>query len=166
MVQEAFEFSGADGVLELADGLGLDLADALAGDFEDAADLFERVGVAVADAVTQLDNLALAVGERLEDDVDAVLEHFLRGRGDGRIDLVVLDEIAEVAVLALADGPVEADGMLGDFQDAARLLDGHFRFLGDLTKPLKNKEMRLGVKIFHFFCDFFLAFCGNPDQNE
>ncbi len=91
-------------MLEFADGLGLDLADALAGDFEDAADLFERVGVAVADAVTQLDDLALAVGERLEDDVDAVLEHFLRGRGDGRIDLIVLDEIAEVAVLALADG--------------------------------------------------------------
>ena len=109
MVQESFQFSGADGVLELADGLGLDLADALARDFEDAADLFERVGVAVADAVAQLDDLALAVGQRLEDDVDPVLEHFLRGRGDGRIDRVVLDEIAEVAVLALADGP----GFLG-----------------------------------------------------
>jgi len=109
VVQESFQFSGADGVLELADGLGLDLADALARDFEDAADLFERVGVAVADAVAQLDDLALAVGQRLEDDVDPVLEHFLRGRGDGRIDRVVLDEIAEVAVLALADGP----GFLG-----------------------------------------------------
>ncbi len=64
-VEEAFELAGADRVLELADGLGLDLADALAGDFEDLADLFERVGVAVADAVAELDDLALAVGQRL-----------------------------------------------------------------------------------------------------
>ena len=59
-------------MLELSDGFGFDLSDALAGDFEDAADLFERVGVAVADAVTQsrrgrltvLDDLALAVRQR------------------------------------------------------------------------------------------------------
>jgi hypothetical protein len=54
-------------VLELADGLGLDLADALAGDLEDPADLLERVGVAVADAVAELDDLALAEGQRVED---------------------------------------------------------------------------------------------------
>lgn len=34
--QEPFELSGADRVLELADGLGFDLADAPAGDLEDA----------------------------------------------------------------------------------------------------------------------------------
>jgi len=62
-------------VLELSDGFGLDLSDALAGDLRNPADLFERVGVAVADAVPQLDDLALAVGQRLEDDVDPVLEH-------------------------------------------------------------------------------------------
>jgi hypothetical protein len=67
-------------MLQLADGLGLDLPDALAGDLEDAADLFERVGVAVADAVAQLDDLALAVGQRLEHLLDLVLEHLLRWR--------------------------------------------------------------------------------------
>src|SRR5207244_3390023 len=57
--QEAFEFARAHWVLELADGLGFDLPHALAGDLEDAADLLERVGVAVADAVAELDDLAL-----------------------------------------------------------------------------------------------------------
>ena len=49
-VDEALEFAGTDGVLEFADGLGFDLPDTLAGDFEDPADLFERVSVAVTDA--------------------------------------------------------------------------------------------------------------------
>src|SRR5579872_1232994 len=65
-LEEAFEHPRADRVLELPHGLGLDLADALAGDLEDPTDLLERVGVAVADAVTELDDLALAEGERLE----------------------------------------------------------------------------------------------------
>jgi hypothetical protein len=59
--EEARELAGTHRVLELADGLGLDLADALAGDLEDPAYLLERVGVAVADAVAELDDLALAV---------------------------------------------------------------------------------------------------------
>jgi hypothetical protein len=55
----------ADRVLQLADRLRLDLADALAGDLEDPADLLEGVGVAVADAVAELDDLALAEGQRV-----------------------------------------------------------------------------------------------------
>ena len=101
-------------MLQLADGLGLDLADALAGDLEDPADLFERVGVAVADAVAQLDDLALAVGQRLEHLLDLVLEHLLRGGADRALGRLVLDEVAEVAVLALADRAVEADRVLAD----------------------------------------------------
>src|SRR3954454_13540564 len=49
--QEAFELPRPHRVLQLADRLGLHLPHALAGDLEDAADLFQRVGVAVADPV-------------------------------------------------------------------------------------------------------------------
>src|ERR1022692_4448459 len=113
-VEEAFELSAADRMLQFADCLRLDLADALAGHLEDSAHLFERVGVTVAQAVAQLDDLALAVGQRLEDVFDLVLEHFLRGSVDRRLGAFVLDEVAEVAVLAFADRPIEADGMLAD----------------------------------------------------
>src|SRR5215475_12162197 len=60
--EESFELSAPHGVLELADGLGLDLADAFARHLEDAADLLKGVGVAVAEAVAELDDLAFAVG--------------------------------------------------------------------------------------------------------
>ena len=56
-LEEAPQLLRARGVLELPDRLGLDLADALAGDLEDPADLLERVGVAVAQAVAELDDL-------------------------------------------------------------------------------------------------------------
>ncbi len=113
----------ADGVLKLADGFGFDLADALAGDLEDAADFFEGVGVAVADAVAELDDLALAVGQRLEHLLDFVLEHLLGGDFDGVVGLLVLDEVAEVAVFRFADRAVEGDGVPADLQDAAGFAD-------------------------------------------
>src|SRR6185436_6003659 len=65
-VDEAGELTRADRVAQLAHRLGLDLAHALARDAEDPADLLEGVGVAVADAVAQLDDLALAEGQRAE----------------------------------------------------------------------------------------------------
>src|SRR5947208_1870430 len=66
-VEEALELATAYRMLQLADRLGLDLADAFPSDFENAAHFLQRVGVAVAQAVTELDDLALAVGQSLED---------------------------------------------------------------------------------------------------
>src|SRR5262249_29232074 len=79
-LDEALELPRADGVLELEHGLRLDLPDALARHLEDAADLLERVGVAVADAVPELDDLPLPVVQGLEDLLDLVLQHAVRRR--------------------------------------------------------------------------------------
>src|SRR5262245_20833714 len=59
LIQKAHQLLAATRLLQLADGFGFDLADALAGDLEDVADFFQRVAVAVAQAVAQLDDLAL-----------------------------------------------------------------------------------------------------------
>src|SRR5437660_2439494 len=122
-IEETLELAAADGVLQLTHRLGLDLADTLARHLEDAADFLERVGVAVAQAIAELDDLALAVGQRLEHLLDLVLEHLLRRGADRRLRPVVLDEVAEVAVLALADRPIQADRVPADLEDAPRLLD-------------------------------------------
>src|SRR5690348_3337720 len=81
--EEPFQLSAPHRMLELPDGLGLDLSHTLARDLEDPAHFLEGIGVAVAQAVTQLDDLALAVGQGLEDLVDLLLEHLL-GRGIDR----------------------------------------------------------------------------------
>src|SRR5690606_26558226 len=113
-LEEALELPASNRVLQFPDGLGLDLADALAGDLEDPAHLLQGVGVAVAQTVAELDDLALAVGEGLQDLVDLVLEHLLGGGVDRALDGLVLDEVAEVAVLALADGPIQRDRVPAD----------------------------------------------------
>src|SRR5437773_8959226 len=50
-VEESLELSAAHGMLQLANRLGFNLPDALAGHLEDAPDLLERVRVPVAQAV-------------------------------------------------------------------------------------------------------------------
>src|SRR5512143_3116701 len=132
VVGEALELAAAAGVLELAQGLGLDLADALARHLELLADLLERVLVAVAQAEAHLEDPALALRERLEGLLDLLLEVDVDDRVGRRGDELVLDEVAEVAVLLLADRRLERDGLLGDLDDLADLADRHVHLLGDL----------------------------------
>jgi hypothetical protein len=62
LLHELDEFLAALGVAELVERLGLDLADAFAGDVEDGADFFEGAGeVAAADAEAQAQDLLLRV---------------------------------------------------------------------------------------------------------
>src|SRR6202008_2778624 len=104
-------------MLQLADRLGLDLADALAGDFENPAHFFEGVSVAVAQAVAKLDNLALAVGQSLEHLLNFVFEHLLSSGADWRFGAVILDEVAEITVFAFANRAIKADRMAADLED-------------------------------------------------
>ena len=46
--------------------------------------------------------------------------------------LAVLDEVAELAVLFLADRRLEADRLLADLEDLADALRGHLHLLADL----------------------------------
>src|SRR5690348_825465 len=99
--QKAFQLLAPHWVLQLADGFGFDLADAFARDFKDAAHLLERVGVAVAQAVAQANDFAFAEGQGLEQVLDLLAEHALRGGTQRALRAAVFDELAESAVLAL-----------------------------------------------------------------
>src|SRR6266542_1078568 len=66
--------AGSEGrVAELGEGLGFDLADALAGNAELATDLLQGTGAAVQQPEPELDDLPLAGGERLEDGAEVFL---------------------------------------------------------------------------------------------
>src|SRR4029453_6539689 len=64
--QECAQLATPRRMPQLAKSLGFDLPNALAGDGEALADLFERVLAAVADAEPHLDHLLLARRERLQ----------------------------------------------------------------------------------------------------
>src|SRR5207244_1824737 len=96
--EKTFELLAAHRVLQLADGLGFDLPDPLAGDLEDTAHLFERVGVAVPQPVAQADDLPLAIRQGFEQSFDLVPQHALSGGGQGAERPLILQKLAEAAV--------------------------------------------------------------------
>src|SRR5262249_12030031 len=102
LVEEALESTATGRVPQLLDGPRLDLADALAGDLEDAADFLQGVGIAVAQAIAELDHFALAVSQGLQDLVHPLREHPPGGGVDRAVGGLVLEEVAEMVVLVLA----------------------------------------------------------------
>src|SRR5260370_15646085 len=113
-LQEAPELLRAGRVPELAQRLGLDLADALAGDREVLADLLEGVLAAVGEAEPEAQHLLFARRQRVEHLVRLLAQRQADDRLHGRDHLLVLYKIAEVAVLLLADRRLERDRLLRD----------------------------------------------------
>src|SRR5471032_631529 len=119
---------------QLAQRLGLDLPDALAGDFEVLADLFQRVVGLLADAEAHAQDLLFARRQRRQHFAGLLGQVHVDDRIGRRGDGLVLDEVAQVAVLFLADGRLEADGLLGDLEDLADLVERQLHLLGDLFR--------------------------------
>ena len=65
--EKCFELARARRLAQLAQGLCFDLANALAGDVEFLADLFERMLALAADAETQPDHFLFLRRKRLQD---------------------------------------------------------------------------------------------------
>src|SRR5262245_9875498 len=114
---------------ELAQRLRLDLADPLAGHVELLAHLLEGPGTPVLEAEAELEHAPLAAGQRVEDALDLLLEELVRGRLGRGQGAAILDEVAEVGVLLLADRRLEGDRLLADLDDLADLLRGDLDLL-------------------------------------
>src|SRR5215472_520267 len=119
---------------ELPERLGLDLPDALAGHFEVLTHLFQRVVRLLPDAEPHPEDLLLARGQRGEHFSGLLGQVHVDDRVRGRDQALVLDEVAEVGVLLLADWRLEADGLLRDLQDLADLVQRELHLLGDLLR--------------------------------
>src|SRR3990172_1946896 len=129
LLQVVLELPAPGRVAEVAERLRLDLADALAGDVELLADLLESPGAAVLQPKPELEHPPLTTGQRVEDRLDLLLEELMRGRLRRRERTPVLDEVAEVGVLLLADRRLQRHRLLGDLDDLADLLRGDLDLL-------------------------------------
>ena len=115
---------------QLAQGLGFDLADALAGDVELLADFFQRVVGVHFDAEAHAQHLGFPRRQRIEDflgDAAQAGVHRRIGRGQGEL---VLDEVAEMGIVVVADRGFHGDGLLGNLHDLADLVFRHVHLLG------------------------------------
>ena len=122
------------GILQLVEGLRLDLTHTLASHTENQADLLERVGIPIADSVTQLQNLSLAVGQRLEHLVDFLAQHLVRGHFGRPCRTAVLDKIAQVRLVGVRNRPVQTRGRTGHSQHRTSLLERYAGRVGQLLR--------------------------------
>src|SRR5690242_6359877 len=134
--------------LQLLERLVLDLADALARDVERPPNLVERARVLPAQAVPQLEDAALAVAEVLQRLAQRLLGEDLGGALVRRLRALVGDELAELRLLLVAHGLLEADRSLRAALDRLDLLRLDPRDLGDLVggglAPELGDELALG----------------------
>ena len=128
---------------QLSDRLVLDLADALARDAEDLADLLERVRLAVVHAETQAQDVCLTLCQRVEDLAERLGQQRV-ARGIRRTRrIVVLNEGADGRILLVADRRIERQRVRRRAVRLDDLLDWEIQLLGDLL------ERRLAAELLH-----------------
>src|SRR5450755_4370174 len=116
---------------QLPQGLGLDLADALARNREALPDFFQRVLAAVFQAEAHLDYFFFARSQRAQDLSRLVLEVHVDYRFGGRDHGAVFDEVAEMRIFLFANRRFERDRFLRDLQNLPHLRHGNVHALGD-----------------------------------
>ena len=129
-IEEAAQLARPARMLELPERLRLDLADALARHRELLADFFERVVGVHADAEAHAQHAFLARRQRGQHPRRGLAQIGLDRGIHGQDRVLVLDEVAEMRILLVADRRFEADRLLGDLQHLADLFERHGEFLG------------------------------------
>ena len=130
-VEEIPKFLAAGGVTELPQGFGFDLANSLPGDVELLADLLQGVGLAIGEAEAHPQDLLLPGGQGGEHLLQLFPQKGIAGGLGGLGRLLVLDKVAQMAVLLLADRGLQRDRLLGDFQNLLHLGQLHVHLRGD-----------------------------------
>src|SRR5690242_18343184 len=115
--------AGTLGGAELAQGLGFDLADALAGNVEFLTDFFEGVLALAADTEAEADNLLFLGREGLQDIGGFVADVGIDDGVHRRADPAVFDEIAESGFAIAADGSFQRYRVAGDGLQLLDLFD-------------------------------------------
>src|SRR5579875_179251 len=134
LVQVILQLAAAAWMAQLAQSFGLDLANALAGDVELFAHLFQRAAAPIIQAEAQLQHFALALGQAIQHILNLLLEQLMArclGRCQGG---VVFNEVTQVAILFLTNWRLQANRFLADFDDLAQLLRADLHLLRNLFR--------------------------------
>src|SRR5439155_17203065 len=134
LLQVVLELSAPARMAQLAQCLGLDLPDALAGHVELTPHFLERPRATVLEPEPQLQHAPLAAGQALEHGLDLLLEELVRGRIGRRQRAGVRNEVAEVRVFLLTDRRLQRDRLLRDLDDLTHLVLGDGHALRDLFR--------------------------------
>src|SRR6266566_710898 len=116
---------------QLAQRLGLNLADALAGDGKRLPDFFEGVLAAIVQSEAHLDDFLFARRQGFQYGRGLFLQIQVDDRIGGRNHGLVFNEVPEMRIFLFANGRFERDGLLRDFQNLSHLGHWDVHALGD-----------------------------------
>ena len=133
-LDKAVQQGQALAAVQLADGLCLDLADALTGDAEVATHLFQRAGTAIVQTKAETDDLLFTGSQALESLIDLLGHHSAVSSLAGSLGILVGNEIAQRGILFLAHGALKAGGLLCHALDLTHTLDAHVHGLCQLFR--------------------------------
>src|SRR5579883_2862793 len=119
LIEVVLQLAAARGMPQLAQRLGLDLADALARHLEFLADFFQRAGPPAVQAEAHLQHAALALAQRVQHLFDLFAQHLVRGHVLRRGGALVGQEVGQIAVVFFAHRHLQGDGFLGHLHDLA-----------------------------------------------
>src|SRR5918996_3158150 len=129
--------------LQLLQRVVLDLPDPLARHPEGPPDLLQRPGLVAPQPVAHLDHLALARGQGVQSATHVLAPQVLGGQLERRLGRLVLDEVAQLGVILLADRLLQGDGQLRDPQDVLHLARRPLELQRDLLRR------RLAAELLH-----------------
>src|SRR5947209_1265802 len=134
VVKKYLELAGARGVAQLAQGLGFDLANALAGDGERLADFLQRVLRAVLQTKAHLDYLLFTRAQGVQHARGLFLHVHVDGGLGGPDHGAVFNQVAEVGIPLLVDWRLQRDRYLHNLERLAYLGRGNVHLLGNLFR--------------------------------
>ena len=117
---------------QLAERLGFDLTDPLAGYVKLFADFFQRVVGVHIDTKTHAQHLGFAGGQATEYFTGCFRQTLFGRRLNRRRNSEVLDEVTQMRIFIIADGRFHRDRFLGDLEDLAHLVLWHVHALTKL----------------------------------
>ena len=99
LLQKVFQFFASAGVAKFSERLRLDLSDSLPRDAKASAHFFKSMSVSVLKSKPEAKDFSLPVGEVVEHFVKLLAENLTGSRLFGARQVLVLEEVAELAVL-------------------------------------------------------------------
>src|SRR5215472_9426534 len=160
-IEKAAQFARVVRVLQLAERLGLDLPDSFAGYRELVSDFFQGMAIR-SDAEAHAQDALLARRQACEHLVGGLTKIGLDRGIEWRYRFLVLDEVAQAAVLLLANRHIKAERLLGDTQHLAHPFERHRQLFGklfggrlaaDLVQHLSRRSSQLLDRLDHVYRD-------------
>src|SRR6218665_2875426 len=133
-VEERTQVFTAGRMTQLAQRLGFDLPDPLAGYIELLTDFLEGVVGVHVDAEAHAQYLGFTGSEAGQYFAGRFLEAFYRGDIDGRLHGGVFDEVTQMGVFVVADRGFHGDRLFGDLQYLADFVLRHFHALAQFFR--------------------------------